>query len=847
MGNPAELRLALVCYGGVSLAVYMHGVTKELQSLIRAARKFDDAWPEKSENPFSTGTEAAYFDALRDLADRGHPFSVSIDIIGGTSAGGINGIALSKGLAHGASQEPLKKVWIEDGDIRRLLRAPAFAGLLAQAFFAATHQVVRLSSATSPLRGELMARLILGALESMDKAPHEATLMPKGGTLELFVPATDLDGFEVLVPSGAGGASQRDRHNAQVFKFCSEDGQFGQTFTPDLAFAARASASFPGAFAPVSQESFRKETRRDELTFHSSVFHYNYSSPDHAKKVYFVDGGVLDNAPFDVVISAIGRRRADSEVYRRIAYIEPDPGRDLYSATVEAPSSRRRWLKDLMAVSKVKGNHPILRELLALRDMNGRIGEVSAIAERQSAYVIGAIACIRNFQRDPRDVMLLSMKAGDEGATKLMEEVTSEDDIKKLSNDMHIWAKDALGPTFSTYQRLKFDAVTKPLANELADRFGYSPQSGQASFIRAATIEWARQQTFWSEEPNSKVGEPPGDTLGKKLQPIDVPYRERRLMFILAGVNEMYSPTDKDGKHRDPPPRDDLDKLKGVAWDLLGRLRDTPKAVVHDVKKMPDETVEFLRLKPPHGPNPDRRDDPMLADPATFATEHTDEFEALLESYSTEMCKQLGGGSTDLWTAFVDNTAGWDHWHRQALLSRYLGFPLWDGMIFPTLSLTEVPQLTPIGVSQFSPLMATKLKPPPDEKGAPTEKLKGIPVSHFAGFFNAKSRENDYLWGRLDGAELILRLLQEVVESKAPSKDGAQQRDKPIPYLAAALRAVLDTETDLKRISKLWEGLQEQVTNLAAAEAAVTHTGAARGATSRLPAAPDEGGQDVAF
>lgn len=25
-----ELRLALVCYGGVSLAVYMHGVTKEI-------------------------------------------------------------------------------------------------------------------------------------------------------------------------------------------------------------------------------------------------------------------------------------------------------------------------------------------------------------------------------------------------------------------------------------------------------------------------------------------------------------------------------------------------------------------------------------------------------------------------------------------------------------------------------------------------------------------------------------------------------------------------------------------------------------------------------------------------
>ena len=33
-----ELRRALVCYGGVSLAVYMHGVTKEIWHLARASR-----------------------------------------------------------------------------------------------------------------------------------------------------------------------------------------------------------------------------------------------------------------------------------------------------------------------------------------------------------------------------------------------------------------------------------------------------------------------------------------------------------------------------------------------------------------------------------------------------------------------------------------------------------------------------------------------------------------------------------------------------------------------------------------------------------------------------------------
>ena len=33
-----ELRIALVCYGGVSLAVYMHGITKEIWRLARASQ-----------------------------------------------------------------------------------------------------------------------------------------------------------------------------------------------------------------------------------------------------------------------------------------------------------------------------------------------------------------------------------------------------------------------------------------------------------------------------------------------------------------------------------------------------------------------------------------------------------------------------------------------------------------------------------------------------------------------------------------------------------------------------------------------------------------------------------------
>ena len=33
-----ELRFALVCFGGVSLAIYMHGINKEILKLVRASR-----------------------------------------------------------------------------------------------------------------------------------------------------------------------------------------------------------------------------------------------------------------------------------------------------------------------------------------------------------------------------------------------------------------------------------------------------------------------------------------------------------------------------------------------------------------------------------------------------------------------------------------------------------------------------------------------------------------------------------------------------------------------------------------------------------------------------------------
>jgi patatin-related protein len=786
----AELRLALVCYGGVSLAVYMHGVTKELHKLLRAARKFDE---HPVDNPFDGGTEAVYFDALTDIAAAGPRLMVSIDIIGGTSAGGINGIALSKAIGRNASLEPLKKVWIDEGDIRKLLRGTRLFGSAAQVLLTVAGQLTRLMGPSSPLRGEYMSKLLLQALNEMDedRGPEAPSLLPgKAPELELYVPTTDLSGFEVLVPSGIGGASNRDRDYRQVLVFHGVGGElerFGEDYTPDLAFAGRASSSFPGAFAPVSQRSFRTEVGHDVALHPETVFLCQYDS-DRTEDVYFVDGGVLNNAPFDLVIDAIARRRAQSRVYRQLIYIEPDPGQELYAPiTGESPDTKRRWLRDLFAVSTVRGSHPILTELTKLSDMNWRIAKVQAIAEQQQAYVDGRT-----------NVVMKEMMSSDSAhrmanatTTELVEELTAgglppDDVIRHVSNRVYENAQKSLGATWSTYQRLKFEAVLNRLADEINECLGYPKPSAKAGFVGATLIAWARQHAAW-QHGNTKA-------LGDLLRHSDMSYRERRLIFILARINDLYDLEDEAAR----PPVGDIDALKTKVWSMIADIRAGTVAAVGLMRL--GGALDLLRVSD---------EDAVVLNPAEFAQTKKDLLDRIYDQYADGV-KSLSDDSAELLTAFRNHTKDWTSADaRDSLLNRYLGFALWDGILFPTVSLSDLPQFSPIPVAQFSPLTATALTPPAEKDGAKPVKLKGIPVKHFAAFFAAEYRENDYLWGRLDGAELILRMLSDVARKHA--SEPIQAAEETPPHLKNALRAVLDTEKDLERVKTLRARLAEQV------------------------------------
>lgn len=371
------------------------------------------------------------------------------------------------------------------------------------------------------------------------------------------------------------------------------------------------------------------------------------------------------------------------------------------------------------------------------------------------------------------------------GAAAGVWNIDRPDDVKQLADSMYAKASQFVGAGFTTYCRLKVEAAGRRLADEIVERFVYPPGSSRTSFVRAALAAWARGRVEWSQPDPARLLE--------MLGPVDVPYRERRLMFILAGINALYPEVDGGpGTAR----RTELDALKSRAWQLLDDLHEAPRAAVGAVT---DSVVAFL--------GSDLTDDATFASPETFASTHDADFTRLFVTYRQSLAEQLADSSGPMWEAFAELTRDWAPDARRGLLSRYLGFPLWDALIFPTVALSQLPQFTPITVSQFSPLAALALATP--EGG----KLKGVSLQHFGGFIDAAWRENDYLWGRLDAVELILRLLRST-NGSSPPLSAAEAGAQAGPQLRSAFAAVLASENDLTRITRLRDDLAREVAAL---------------------------------
>jgi len=261
-----ELRIALVCYGGISLAVYMHGVTKELWKTV--------------------GTEAIYGRLLEHVREKhGLELRVMTDIVAGASAGGINSVFLAQAIHSGQSLEPLTKLWLERADVDILLDPDARPWSKIAKFWAMPlvsfilrrpgnvisesvapetraevreklSRLIRSRWFEPPFSGIGFSKLICEALTAMGKAPSGPPLLPPGHPIDLFVTATDFKGHLETLHLNSPPTVQESEHRMSLSFKSAAPVQGGQPLapSPELVFAARATASFPGAF-PALQVS----------------------------------------------------------------------------------------------------------------------------------------------------------------------------------------------------------------------------------------------------------------------------------------------------------------------------------------------------------------------------------------------------------------------------------------------------------------------------------------------------------------------------------------------------------------------------------------------------------------
>ncbi|MFE7439471.1 DUF3376 domain-containing protein [Streptomyces chartreusis] len=289
-----EVRLALVMNGGVSLAVWMGGVTHEFDLLRNASA------PPRAEGVDTDEVQQIWREVLAAAGER-----VTIDVVSGTSAGGLNGVLLATAIARGRALPPLREVWKESASLTRLLEG---------------------ASTSSILNGETFRAEIANAVERIDRSERR-----EANAVELLVTATALGGagfpfkdsfsnaFEVqdhrrLYQFRHGLGWTYDRGGSEwVFKQVQQK-DFAAEFTDLLVLAARASASYPAAFPPVDSEPLKDlQLRRQPLT--------------ESDASCVMDGGVLNNAPFEPVLAAITSRGiAFSPIRRVLVYVVPSTG-----------------------------------------------------------------------------------------------------------------------------------------------------------------------------------------------------------------------------------------------------------------------------------------------------------------------------------------------------------------------------------------------------------------------------------------------------------------------------------------------------------------------------------------
>ena len=764
-----ELRIALVCYGGVSLAVYMHGVIKEIWKLTRASRAHHGG------DGALGGTEVVYLHLLQTIEQQSQlRLKVLTDIVAGASAGGINGIFLAQAIHSGQSLEPLTELWLERADVEVLIDPDARPWSRLAKFWAMPlvywllkrpgnvvsasvaketrsevrsklSRLIRSRWFEPPFGGLGFSRLLAEALDAMRKGEADDPLLPPGHPIDLFVTTTDFKGHPEVLRLNSPPMIEESEHRVSIgFRSpVPADGGHDLASPLELVLAARATASFPGAFPALQLREIDALAAERNDPWYSRTAFVERVMPEHSHRgdteaVALIDGSVLVNAPFAEALGVLRDRPAQREVDRRFVYIDPHP--DEVGGQRHADTRAPGFFAVIFgSLSSIPREQPVRDNLETIAESSRQLTALKAIVDALRPEVEAKVEKLF-------------------GRTLFLDSPT----LRRLGN----WRAKAqqaaatqAGYAFQAYGQVKFAQIVDELGAVIEHA---APEliMGGAEPVAARLNQWLAQHGL--DHLTAMRGGASAPTI-VFFREHDLGFRIRRLRLLARRLAEDWGDLDADMPEAREEARVVVYQALALYFDreASGSLGSDFTAIARDLDHDPGAVLDAIARR--------------RQLPATDLV-----VDGLLVQALQKMPREL----------------------KRRVLLTYLGFPFYDTVTLPLLRGEGSTEFEPAKVDRISPEDCNSIRP-----GGANTMLRGTEFYNFGAFFSRAYRENDYLWGRLHGAERMIDLIGSTMPKGMELDPAGLKRSK-----IAAFHAVLDEEEQrLKSDPELISGLRAEL------------------------------------
>jgi patatin-related protein len=722
-----EVRFGVVMYGGVSLAIYINGVSQELFRAVQGQ---------------------GIYKLLKLCFDT----DIVLDIVSGTSAGGINGLLLAYALANGKDFATTKELWRESGDIELLLQEAD-----------ADPKVCKSLLKSDDYYREKLAEAFF-KLDSRNFDAKSCTVS-QFEEMDVFITGTTFEPDIYTTFDDAGRAIEMQdyrkvfrlkhralRENKGAFRPSDDE---KPTRFQSFAKLARITSCFPGAFMPVRVLTVEDWEGRDPTREQPPL-------PRNEKKVdqflcewgalkrssYFLDGGVLDNKPFTPTIGAIFGRTANRPIDRILFYVEPDPETKPFAQGAPCePSFLSSVIGGVVGISTYQSvtddarmieehNTQVVRHSSVCKELQGKLktivgagaGVPEGLADPQLTLYISS----RNTQLASRAIqgLLWNSKTG---TGEHLTSATDREIVKALFHSLNETRKstdltyDDTFQFFDVYFRQRrLQHVVKRLY-ELLKQPNQSEGNTIQSLLRGLNqhIQLLDIIRYWFEFSLDRLQV---DWIAARQK--DDPWTEVWAQ-VTALVKKVLAAQEEDSLRLPEV------KPKEPNWLSTAELDKISAAMGGRVKKILAGTSDAAITSPA----------PL---PAAIPEGEKPRFVGILQLTDRAEAEFL--------EAHKDGSAAFE-----MASSEYTQFASLDAVVFPLDFLSNLVSLDEVRLLRISPAPTVDennkgivgFKP---DAGA-DEKLAGKKLGHFAGFLKRSWRSNDILWGRLDGLRHIVLAL----------------------------------------------------------------------------------------